>query len=612
MAQDTIPRHGVVGPDSALDEGFAQRYQALATIGRGGMGEVRLCRDERIGRDVAMKVVRASGGGSGTPPPEQQRRFLREARIQGQLEHPAIVPVYDLGRDLAGAPFFTMKRVNGKTLEQVLDRLAEGDADTGKEYTRRKLLAAFSRLCLALDYAHERGVLHRDLKPANIMLGHFGEVYLLDWGLAGMHAEPREPSAVTAAPGETEAGSIFGTPNYMSPEQVRGEVGSLDRRTDVYSLGSLLFEILTLTQVCQGQTASEALAETLRGVDARASVRCPDREVPPELEALCVRATRVDRADRPASARELSETIERYLDGDRDLELRRELADRHAALAGAAADQAQADLEARRRALREVGRALALDPGHAGALRTFVRLLTEPPRELPPSAQRDFALVRMHGQSAAAATGFWAYASWFLYLPLVVWMGLKSVLWFFVPGPFWITAAVISYLTARRPDPRARLPLALVVASTAAVASTTLIFGPLIFLPSIAAVTTLSFTLSTDAARRPIVLGAGLFSILLPLGLEIAGLLPPSYRFEGDTLIVSSAALHLPAVPTKLFLLVANLAVVVSATVMIARMRDRLLDTEKRLHLNAWQLRQLVPEADDLTVKPPPPVTPFC
>jgi serine/threonine-protein kinase len=218
----------------------------------------------------------------------------------------------------------------------------------------------------------------------------------------------------------------------------------------------------------------------------------------------------------------------------------------------------------------------------------------------------------MHGQSAAAATGFWAYASWFLYLPLVVWMGLKSVAWFFVPGPFWIAAALMSLLTARRPDPRGRLPVVLVITSTLAVASTTLIFGPFIFLPSIAAVTTLSFTLSTDASRRPIILAAGLLSILLPLGLEIAGCLPPSYRFDNDTLIVSSAALHLPAVPTKLFLLVANLAVVVSATVMIARMRDRLTETERHLHLNAWQLRQLVPEADGLGVKPPPPPKPFC
>src|SRR5262249_11894390 len=158
-----------------------ERYLPRELLGRGGMGEVRLCRDVTIGRDVALKVVRPR---SGAPTPVHQRRFVREARVQGQLEHPAIVPVYDAGVDPDGALYFTMKRVRGESLSDVLRALRGGDPKAAQRTSQRRLLTLFSQVCMAVQFGHEKGVVHRDLKPENLMLGDFGEVYLLDWGLA--------------------------------------------------------------------------------------------------------------------------------------------------------------------------------------------------------------------------------------------------------------------------------------------------------------------------------------------------------------------------------------------------------------------------------------------
>ncbi|MCZ7681650.1 MAG: serine/threonine protein kinase [Sandaracinaceae bacterium] len=175
---DSAPSHVDAGPVSLSELGRGARYVRGAVIGAGGMGEVRLDRDRRIGREVAVKRLHAALGGR----EDTQARFLREARVQGQLEHPAIVPVYDLGAGEDGELYFTMKRVRGRTLADILADLAHGDAEAKKRFGRRRLLSAFSQVCLAIDYAHARGVMHRDLKPGNVMLGDWGEVYVLDWG----------------------------------------------------------------------------------------------------------------------------------------------------------------------------------------------------------------------------------------------------------------------------------------------------------------------------------------------------------------------------------------------------------------------------------------------
>ncbi len=309
-----------------------------------------------------------------------------------------MVPVYDLGEGPDGAPFFTMKKVRGSTLAAIVRELRSGDAEAGRSYTRMRLLAAFSTVCLAVDYAHERGVVHRDLKPANIMLGDYGEVYVLDWGLAKLahnaDVDPRERLEVdNLHAAMTHVGTVMGTPGYVAPEQLTAGAVDADRRCDVYSLGAILFEILTWDKLHRPGTVKSVIEATLRGDDLRTSARAPERAVPPELDRICERALARDPDQRFASARDLHDAVQRYLEGQRDVELRRqqsqECARVAATAAAAAAHRGDGDtITSRRVAMREVGRALALDPDNADALQTMVTLLTEPPDQPPPEVER--------------------------------------------------------------------------------------------------------------------------------------------------------------------------------------------------------------------------------
>ena len=213
-------------------------------LGEGGMGEVRLCHDHLVGRDVALKVMQPGAAAHA----ESRERFVREARVQGQLEHPAIVPVYDIGLRENGELYFAMKRVRGVTLRDVVrDERAALAAGLPPLRSRRALLSALSHVCLTVDYAHGRGVVHCDLKPGNVMLGDFGEVYVLDWGLAkcGGVAEPgvtrvgarrvRPTKDEASERGATMAGSLLGTPGYMAPEQARGNASGVGPSADTTS-----------------------------------------------------------------------------------------------------------------------------------------------------------------------------------------------------------------------------------------------------------------------------------------------------------------------------------------------------------------------------------------
>jgi serine/threonine-protein kinase len=202
-------------------------------------------RDRDLGRDVALKVLRAEHLAN----PAMVRRLVEEAQIGGQLQHPGVLRVYELGLDDARRPFFAMKLVRGRTLSALLDERGDPSCD------RRRFLAIFEQVCQTVAYAHARGVIHRDLKPSNVMVGAFGEVQVVDWGLAkvlmgdgasdpGADPAATDPGPVTPA-SRSEAGSVLGTPAFMPPEQARGDGGSLDERCDVFALGALLCEILT-------------------------------------------------------------------------------------------------------------------------------------------------------------------------------------------------------------------------------------------------------------------------------------------------------------------------------------------------------------------------------
>jgi len=311
--KDLVELEPIQRGDLGAAIGFDERYEMLGLIGSGAMGEVRLCRDRTVGREVAMKVIRNSA--HATP---RQWRFVREARIQGQLEHPAVVPVYDFGVDPEGNLYFTMKRVRGVSLAEVFDALAANDLTTERRFSRRRLLTAFSQVSLAVDYIHTRGVVHRDLKPSNVMLGDFGEIYVLDWGLVkliesddGLRGQDFIDASGAATTG---SGSVLGTPGYMSPEALRGEVDRVDRRSDIYSLGSILFELLAREPLHPRGATKQKLLSVLQTDGARPSERRRNLHLSPLLDEVVYKATRLNPEDRHPTAGALSEAIETYLD----------------------------------------------------------------------------------------------------------------------------------------------------------------------------------------------------------------------------------------------------------------------------------------------------------
>jgi serine/threonine protein kinase len=602
---------GELPPDVLADAAFPLRYEAGETLGEGGMGFVRACTDRRIGREVAMKSVRPGEGSRG----DLKARFLREACVQGQLEHPAIVPVYDLGRDPDGTLYFTMKRVRGATFEHIVDALRSGDPEAARQYSRRKLLSAFAAACHAVDFAHARGVIHRDLKPANVMVGDYGEVYVLDWGLAKVIGapDPRLPSGSPAIasgsdPGaKTVHGATMGTPGYMAPEQVRGE--EVDTRVDVYALGLMLFELLALEPLHPHGSADQANASTLQGPDARPSVRAPERDVPPELDDVCVAAAKTDPEKRTASVRSIVDAVERYLEGDRDMARRRLLAQNHARVAGEHVDQAlrggDRAARARSQALREIGRAVALDPTNAEAVSTLMRLMTETPREMPPEARATMIAETRHGLRIAARTASVGYLTWFAYTPFMLWMGVRSWTAWGVASLAWTVAAVEAHRVARNPPRDGTKPIGMVVLGVLAVATTATVCGPYVLVPTLAAIGSMLLHMAPDRRGRVAVVLLNCLAIAVPAALQWAGALPASYVLADDTITIAPFLVHFPRVPTHVFLLASNLLLVITGSAMIARIRNTLTNIEERLHTHTWQLRQLVPDQARPASAPP-------
>ncbi len=248
-----------------------RRYESLRTLGRGGMGEVALAEDRDIGRTVAVKRLLEGVQGA-----VAVARFVDEVRTIGRLEHPNIVPIHDVGVDENGAFFFVMKYVEGETLESIIERLKAGDADAIRAYDVTRRVEIFIGVLRALQYAHEKGIIHRDIKPANVMVGRYGEVILMDWGVARPVGGTREgnlPIDVKAITGEavrasvTNFGSLIGTPLYMSPEQARGANDLLDMRSDLYSACVMFHELLMLRHRHESATTLPALLVAIQTMD---------------------------------------------------------------------------------------------------------------------------------------------------------------------------------------------------------------------------------------------------------------------------------------------------------------------------------------------------------
>jgi serine/threonine-protein kinase len=310
-------------------DGADGRYILGEEIGRGGLGRVLEARDAPLDREVAVKLVGSGGSTS------DMERFAREARLTAQLDHPNIIPVHDFG-ELRGPEgdkhfFISMKRIRGRDLGSILDGLERGDPALASAWSRPRLLRIFQDACLAVAYAHSKGILHRDLKPTNLMIGDFGETYVVDWGLArrkGTAEEPRDsvPGAPGlpggGGPGLTMEGELIGTPGYMPPEQAEGRLSEVDERSDVYSLGAILYEMLTFRPPYSGESYEEVFEKSLREPvpppAARVAALPPLAARPPvpkELEAICMKALSREKPARHSSALELHHDVQLYLEG---------------------------------------------------------------------------------------------------------------------------------------------------------------------------------------------------------------------------------------------------------------------------------------------------------
>ena len=343
----------------------AESYAVGVEIARGGMGTILEAEDRKLGRMVAMKVMRLEADAT----EDQRRRFVREAEVLARLEHPNIVPIHDLGRDAEGRLFYTMKLVQGRTLQAILNGLKTRDADFTAHYTLDRLLTIFRKICDALSMAHAKGIIHRDLKPENVMVGEFGEVLVMDWGIAKILGDAAQVAEESARKAEATAagtagkfrnladeelrrgsaeltmdGMVMGTPHYMSPEQADGRVSEIDQQSDVFSLGAILYALLTLHPPVEAATIREVLERIRRGdirppteynaptvktgtkgqslagaaVDPKQFqplVHCPGGKVPPALSAVTMKALTVDKARRYPTVAAFAADIEKYQSG---------------------------------------------------------------------------------------------------------------------------------------------------------------------------------------------------------------------------------------------------------------------------------------------------------
>ena len=283
-----------------------ERYRGLERLGRGGLGEVLRCVDPLLGRTVAVKYARPERG------PAAHAIIEHEARIIAGLEHPNIVPAYDAGYSAVWGPYYVMRVLTHTSLEEVLSGIRHGDQPMCAEFGQKRLLRHFIQVCHAAEYAHQQGVVHCDLKPENILLGEFGEVLIVDWGLAYSKAE--------------QSGPRRGTPGYMAPEQFIPEPKPIDGRTDVFALGAILYRIVT--RLPAFPNAQSVTTETRSGLMdmyrelVRPSERAPERNVPPALDDICMRALKLAPEGRFQSARELAVEVEAYLEGHKEFERR--------------------------------------------------------------------------------------------------------------------------------------------------------------------------------------------------------------------------------------------------------------------------------------------------
>ncbi|NCC53562.1 MAG: serine/threonine protein kinase, partial [Spartobacteria bacterium] len=322
--------HGLTGVEVTGETGSSSymesiRYDLYDVIAEGAMGEIVLGRDRDLRRKVAIKVLKREH--KSTP---VMKRFITEAQVTAQLDHPNIIPVYSLEIDPDGNVSFAMKLIQGHTLKDVIHQMLdclefEGLQQFNRRFPLADRLDILLRVCDAMSYAHNRGVIHRDLKPANIMLGAFGEVYVMDWGIARLMEKKEQGETLWQESGgegleaahveRTRVGHVVGTPRYMSPEQAQGRGDLLDERSDLYVLGLILFELVTLNKALEGERVDDVLKSASKGQLQPIVFRARGSRIPPPLKAVIQKATACEPADRYAHVADLAEDIRRFVRG---------------------------------------------------------------------------------------------------------------------------------------------------------------------------------------------------------------------------------------------------------------------------------------------------------
>lgn len=592
----------------------SNRYEEDLVLGSGGMSRVTLCKDTLIGRQVALKALDETRAESA----KLRTRFLREARVQAQLEHPAIVPVYTMGRDEHGTEYFTMQRVSGVTLAYVIGGLAHGDPDYAERFPRNKLLTIFRQLCLAVDYAHTRGVIHRDLKPINIMIGNYGEVYILDWGIAKFvggvdenDAEAERSGAFSTGGGSnpenlpvvdrddaeatTAHGQMLGTPGYMAPEQT-ADSHLVNELADIYSLGAILFELLTLSPLHRGKSPKDRMRSTRKGFTEAPSERAAGVDVPPELDRICLKATAFAPWERFGSARELFEAIDRFLEGERDAELRRDVATRHAAAAERAVHEARApDQSQLNIAAREAARALTLNPDSRAAQRVLMKVMLEPPPTTPAEVERALEDEAIEEGRFAAVLGGAAYSVFLVCALVLAWVGMRSwVVFTWIVVPLLAAAAFcatkvrhawkIQWLNAAPAS----------IFSAIAIGAASGLFGPLVLVPTLATANTIALNVANLRRVRWAHLACGCAAVIVPTLLEWAGWWRPAYAFRDATMIILPRAAVFPGWMNAVVLLLGSVLTILAPALVLWRLNDTLDDLRKRLLVQVWHLEQLI------------------
>ena len=307
-------------------------YSGFSVVSKGGMGTILRTTDTNCGREVAMKLSTSSEEGS-----EALERLLHEARVTANLEHPNIIPVHEINCDSNDNVYFTMKYVQGDNLDTVISMLRKKDPVYLKDYSLSRLLNIFLRICDGVAFAHSKGVIHRDLKPENIMVGDYGEVLIMDWGIAKVLNETEEESQQNDSDfiskhfkgnknfKKTHCGAVFGTPAFMAPEQIRGNNHLVDKRTDIYALGGILYTILGLRYPIMESEISELFSRAVVGdILPPAKLQCsknkrlmhlPSHTVPEALSAVAMKALSAEALDRYQSIPYLQEDIRAYLGG---------------------------------------------------------------------------------------------------------------------------------------------------------------------------------------------------------------------------------------------------------------------------------------------------------